>query len=146
MDTRQLLRLVRRDAPIVRGVFARDTLPETIQWPSGYIINTDPVSEPGEHWVAVFIDHNGVGEYFDSFGLPPLHDALTLFLNKHCVSWTFNSRHLQDVMSMACGLYCVYYLRMRCRGVARERLLRIFSDDYSNNDAIVRHLVKINDT
>ena len=35
----------------------------------GIILNLSSSNHPGSHWVAVFVNTNGVGEFFDSFGL-----------------------------------------------------------------------------
>ena len=43
-----------------------------------YITNTDDHGEPGEHWLAVYVDKDV--EYFDSFGLFPLDSRLEIFL------------------------------------------------------------------
>ena len=51
------------------GVFARDQLPKKIKFPSSFIINTDKSNEPGEHWLAIFYDINGVCEFFDELML-----------------------------------------------------------------------------
>ena len=32
---------------------------------------TDPMNQPGTHWIAICVDTNGHGEYFDSFGRKP---------------------------------------------------------------------------
>ena len=37
-------------------------------FPFSYIINSEPNSEPGEHWIAVYFDKHGLGKYFDSYG------------------------------------------------------------------------------
>ena len=34
------------------------------------VFNLDPSYKPGSHWVAVYIDRNGLPEYFDFFGRP----------------------------------------------------------------------------
>ena len=90
------------------GVFARDTLPLTRK-DGAYIINFDRSSEPGSHWVAVYI-MNGHVEYFDSSGQPPLHREIELFLGQ---IYHYNSVHLQPVLSKCCGQYCIYYLVQR---------------------------------
>ena len=78
------------------GVFSADNLPEE---PRLLVVNTDPASQPGRHWVCICVE-NGRGEYFDSFGLPPIAH-FERYLNKHCSLWTFNQRQLQSV----CLLY-----------------------------------------
>ena len=42
------------------------------------------------------------GEYFCSYGLPPLHAAFT---NKHCSECTHNTKILQSPLSNVCGQY-----------------------------------------
>jgi len=61
---------------IFRGVFARDQLENVSldRYPIAFVVNTDKSSGPGEHWVAIFIDQNGRGYYFDSYGRPPLKE------------------------------------------------------------------------
>ena len=37
------------------GVFRSDQLPKTIEsFPCGFVVNTDPSSEPGTHWMAFY--------------------------------------------------------------------------------------------
>ena len=45
-----------------------------------YICNTDPSDIPGQHWIAIALSKAGVGEYFDSVGLPPLKQEFSTFL------------------------------------------------------------------
>ena len=51
----------------VEGVYAIDEMKliETVSYPSSFVINLDPSYKPGSHWVAVYFDRNGIGEYFD---------------------------------------------------------------------------------
>ena len=45
-----------------------------------YVCNTDPNHKPaGEHWVTIYIDSDRRGEYFDSFGMPPLFNEFLSF-------------------------------------------------------------------
>ena len=63
---------------------------------------------PGEHWLAVYNK-----EYSDSFGNPPQDKRMVKFLEANV---TYNSVSLQQVLTNACGFYCVYYLIERARG------------------------------
>ena len=72
MDSLQIESVIKNKRFI--GVFPRDKLPKDIEDTfSALIVNTDSSSEKGEHWIAIIIFPNHTGEYFDSFGLPPLH-------------------------------------------------------------------------
>ena len=63
------MRILKTNSTSFRGVFSRDTLPSTI---NGLLVcNTDPHGKPGEHWIAMCINDDGHGEYFDSFERPP---------------------------------------------------------------------------
>jgi hypothetical protein len=54
------------------GVFAADQLPnKLIEKPVSMVVNTHKSNMPGEHWVAIYVNENGFGEYFDSFGMAP---------------------------------------------------------------------------
>ena len=79
MNTLQIERLLKKDLKsktIFKKVCALDQL-EKPTFPSAYVINSDPSSKPGEHWVAVYFDKRGRGEYFDSYGLPWSVSTLT---------------------------------------------------------------------
>ena len=131
-----------RASKVAQGVFACNKLADDVSYPSGYICNTDPDYRPGEHWVAIFIDHEGVGQYFDSFGLPPMKQTFVDFLETHCSSWTYNERTLQSVTSSVCGLYCIYFLVMRCNSFSMSTLLDVFTDDFIYNDSLVSYILK----
>ena len=67
------------------GVFASDQLPSKIStYPSGLIVNTDPIDKPGQHWVAMYFPNEGE-EFFDSYGFPPSFytNRFTKFLTTH---------------------------------------------------------------
>ena len=99
-----------------KGVFSVDDLPIAIaHYPACLVLNLDMEQDPGSHWVAIYIDAERHGEYFDSFGLMPLSRHIYQFLNRHCKQWTFNTTQLQHVISSMCGPYCIFYLLYRCR-------------------------------
>jgi hypothetical protein len=51
---------------------------------------------PGTHWVALYIDANPRGEYYDPTGRPSFLRAYVNFMNKHCTSWTYNTIRVQE--------------------------------------------------
>ena len=146
MNNIEIMRLLKRH-PVTRsvfvGVYASDTLPHHPRWrrPCAYIANTDPISQPGEHWVAFFFGKMNV-EYFDSFGnrpLPPFQD----FMN----TWDYDMNNLQIQSSLAntCGQHCIYYIWNRCKGLEKQNIIDSFNkdnllaNDISVNDSIERH-------
>jgi len=118
------------------GVFSSDTLPTR---PRLLVVNTDPATSPGRHWVCMYVE-NGRGEYFDSFGQAPTV-TFERYLNRHCSSWTFNSRQLQSVISRFCGHYCIYYCVLRSRGIDMPNVVNSFTTDTALNDVLVHRFV-----
>ena len=140
MDTKEIERFIREDRicrGIFQGVFSADTLPEN---PRLLICNTDPSNKPGMHWIAMFVDSNGRGEYFDSFGRRPL-DVFADYMNENCIDWNYNARQLQNITSSFCGFYCCFYCMFRCRGFDLIRIVNLFTRDVDFNDSIVRGFV-----
>ncbi|KAK4877634.1 hypothetical protein RN001_010140 [Aquatica leii] len=110
--------------------------------PCAIIANTDPSYKPGEHWAAFYIDEYGHGEYFDSFGRPPLgyHKK---FLERNCCTWTFNCKILQDFHSVFCGQYCLVYLYFKLCNTNMIEFLEIFNNDLIKNDACISLLYNL---
>ena len=122
MNTHQLQECMRQD-PYMRdtcvGCFPLDQLPKNPgRQPFGLVANTEPSNKPGEHWVAVWVDGRGRGEYFDSYGRPP-----KLELQRHIKNWAPNGWHqvidgdpIQELLSTVCGQHCLWFLYRRARG------------------------------
>ena len=82
METDHISRLLARD-PLMcyYEVIAKDTLPEVIStYPSAFVCNTHDSDQPGEHWVAMYVDE--IGDYFDPYGQKPQHAEFTNFMKK----------------------------------------------------------------
>ena len=128
---------------VFRGVFPRDKLPQYVNGPSAYIINTDHSRGPGKHWVCVWFDGQGGAEYFDSFGFPPLLQTVLGFLSRNTPGrLLYNDRHLQNFASSACGLYVVYYILRKSRGASLSSVQGAFpSNNNTVNDRRVRALI-----
>lgn len=120
-----------------QGVFSIDTLPET---PHLLVANTDPSDKPGTHWIAINVDSQRRGEYFDSFGRKP-PAIFEDYLNEHCISWSYNAKQLQSVVSSYCGFYCCVYCVLKCRGFSLNRIVSLFTNDTGYNDYIVRDFI-----
>ena len=56
---------------IFKAVLPRDKLPNSVTFPSAYVINTHPSDKQGEHWLALHFDQNGNCSFFDSLGFEP---------------------------------------------------------------------------
>ena len=94
--------------PVFYGTVACDRLPKTPhkKTPQGYIVNTDPHDQPGQHWLAVWTDQNGVKcwtvmrcplERYEQ--ATPLRDWLV----RHWKYLVTNGKSLQAIHSKSCG-------------------------------------------
>ena len=58
MNTVHIEQLLKNDPyteRVFKGAFARDQLSKVV-YPSAYVVNTRPISQPGEHWIAIYFD------------------------------------------------------------------------------------------
>ena len=140
METDEVERFINGDRvcrEMFQGVFSADTLPNR---PRLVICNTDPSYKPGQHWIAIHVDGNGRGEFFDSFGRRP-NQLFERYMNEHCISWVYNTRQLQSLISSFCGYYCIFYCMFRSRGINMNGIVKCFTKDTSFNDSIVHAFV-----
>ena len=102
-------------------VVAKDTLPEVVStYLAAFVCNTHESDQPGEHWVAMYVDE--LGDYLDPYGQKPQHTEFTNFMNKHCSKWSPNYHILQSPISTVCGQYCVAFLKCYYRPTASLQL------------------------
>lgn len=101
------------------GVLAADEIPTTIvKRPVMYVVNTDERGRPGTHWTAFYFPLRGPAEFFDSLGRAPehYHRRFKNALIRNGPRYVYNNVPVQPYGTDTCGQYCIYYLRMRCRG------------------------------
>ena len=96
---------------------------KSVSYPPSFVINLDPSYKPGSHWVAVYFDKNGVGEYFDSFPHYPPHEVVH-FLRSHAKGWQYNRMQVQELYTTTCGQFVVFYIYQKSRGLTLEVILR----------------------
>jgi hypothetical protein len=126
-----------------RGTFPRDLLPTYLSKFCGVVINTDKACDPGEHWVAIYMNKK-TAEYFDSFGLPPMHKDIIEFLDRISPNgWQHNSITYQSLYTDTCGNYCVYFLASRFNGDDDHAFRKIFNFNPKLNDRIAKYLYNI---
>ena len=143
MNTRDLFRhLSRRCNGQLMGIFPVDKLPWKLpnRRPLLFVCNTDPHDKPGEHWIVMYLDTDGRGEYFDSFGRSP-SPIFKDYMDKHCVKWIYNDEQLQSAISRFCGHYCVFYCLFKILYYSMDSIVKCFSNDTALNDIIVHKFV-----
>lgn len=106
------------------------------------VINTDPHTKPGMHWIAIYVDSSGHGLFFDSYGNPPFVPDHINRLRKNCKTFRWNSLQLQSPLSDVCGQFCIMFLQYMSNGLGFEKFISNFSDDLKKNDAIARNFVR----
>jgi hypothetical protein len=113
---------------------------EIMAYPRGaFIFNLDKLGQRGSHWVAVFyerLDANGKGgvvEYFDSTGRPP-NRPLERFLNTYFgEEWKIRiNRREHQKKNNECGLYAVFYILSRLKGLNLMNIKERITDEDMN--------------
>ena len=148
--TKQLLQALKEDPYTniqLGGVYPADCLPTHIAArPKVFIVNCQPHTGPGSHWVAFYAMTNGNIEMFDSFAKHPGYYSrhFTRFLADNSVNWNYNLKRLQGGNSNVCGHYCLFYLFHRVRGVEMKEIVNLL--DHGNNidnDSFVKKFIEI---
>jgi len=96
------------------GVYPSDMLLRSVTRLGTVIINADPHTEKGSHWLAVHLRPKfSSAYYFDSYGIVPLVPAIQAFIRRNCITWDHNRRQLQSLTCNNCGkYYCLFVLYM----------------------------------
>lgn len=141
MNTLQILEVLKK-VPANSGVFPADRIPENWTKPTAFVFNTKNHDDPGEHWVAVYVDRNGRAIYFDSYGEPPNITNHLRRIRKNCTFYDYNKRQLQSYDSSVCGQYCVLFLHFMCIGLSLHQFHSIFTNDTIENDKLVHEYYK----
>ena len=151
LSDQQLTYLARADPqlkPKFYGVVPCDGLPKSPvkDRPKGYIVNTDPRGQPGQHWMALWTQGN-VCEVVDSYALPlDFYQQATPLKDWVMTHWKYvmsNGRSLQGIHSKACGHYALMYLKCRARDVNLQDFTNNFSTyDRVTNDHEVGQMIK----
>ena len=129
MNSLEIERLLKSDSQskkIFKKVSALDKSEPPSFFPSAYDVNSDPKTQKGEHWVAVYFDKNRKGEYFDSYGLPLAILDLEAYMDRFSLDWIFNRKTIQSLFSTVCGHYCVYFILFRRRAIPLHAVVSVF--------------------
>ena len=126
------------------GTFPCDSLPKDLsprRKPCALIVNTDPNGAKGEHWTVLILEADGSGEYFDSFGLPPMVPQVYKYLNLQCPSgFAYSCQTLQHPEAVTCGLYCVSFIKHRAEGGSLLQFLQKFTRNLDTNEQILKSI------
>jgi len=126
---------------IVLGSLPSDMLPRFVTQTGTVIINADPHTEKGSHWLAVHVLPKSSSPYFfDSYGIVPLVPGIAAFIRRNCTVWDYNRRHLQGLTCNICGKYCSLFALYMDRGFIAKQSVGQF--DGASSAAADQHFVR----
>lgn len=100
------------------------------------IVNSEPSTLPGRHWMCVF--NSNPMEFFDPLGHDARHYNLDTNLKNNYV---YNNTKVQGPFSVKCGQFCLFYLYHRCNGYTMLDIVNILDNSFIVNDKIVSSFV-----
>ena len=103
------------------------------------IVNTQPSSEPGEHWLAFFITKQKRCYLFDSFGRSPrvFPHGINTFIGENSLDVTYSNQQVQSNYSFTCSHHCVFFLCHVQKGLSYARVMNMYGDNLICNDSMV---------
>ena len=134
-------------ASFYEGALPCDSLPppDKVSHPRGMIVNTDPASMGGRHWLGVWIDGNTC-EIFDSFALDlELYETTAPLIKwlKQFKYVTRNGRCVQSIYDQSCGGYALMFLVAKSQGEKMSQFEKnFFKTNYVMNDKKVGRFVR----
>ncbi len=121
------------------GIYSKDLLPDKLVkgW---YIINLENHDEGnGTHWTCFKITNDKLNIYFDSYNF-----VAPEAVDKKIMPYVYNDKQIQDILSSACGFYCIacmnYVERHNPVGdyLAFKDFVNAFSKNQDYNDGILQ--------
>ena len=110
------------------GIFAIDTLPQQISaLPALLIVNNDTSNLSGQHWKAIFISCERLGEVFDSLATP-VSIALETWMNTFTIKWTCSTLTIQHPLSPSCGAFVLHYILKRLGETSLKNYIEKYFD------------------
>ena len=89
----------------------------------GFVFNTDPHNESGEHWISLYVDCKGVNlnvptiYFFDSTGAPPpkeVEELINIIIEqgkKENINFTYLCNDIQhQTGNTECGIYTIHFI------------------------------------
>ncbi len=128
MDTCQITCCLRSVGSFL-GVFPSDLLTQqTIARSANLIVNTDPHTETGSHWLAIHLQSRSHSSlYFDSYILPRFIPPIQSFLHRNSIVRNYNTVQLQGPTSTVCGKYCCLFALYMDRGYTPRQFVGHFT-------------------
>lgn len=126
------------------GVFASNTLPiKVYQYPFSLVVNTDPNTEPGEHWLAIFARNRNEVIVFDSFGMQLCNSYIVKFLNRNRLDFDVTAKRYQSYFENTCGNHVVYFIDNQSKNYGITAIDKTYTGNPKANDILVKWYVKL---
>lgn len=127
------------------GTFPYDLFPSYIKsmdYPISFVINLSKSTEPGSHFVCIYMSQNKL-EYFDSYGLMPFLPRITNFITRYSINrkYVYNSQMIQSMESYFCGYFVIGYLLSKDLHFDMDLFCKMFSDNLRENDVLIQHFI-----
>jgi len=146
MDTIQLINIIKNDKYARKyfcGVIPIDQLPnKKLSETCNFIVNTDKSTGRGKHWVAIYAPKNGLIEYFDPLGIKPMNEEIYEFIRLNSTNYLYNNHPIQHLTSIKCGLFCLFFILTRTRGISMVKSTKFFSEISYLNDELIDIIFK----
>jgi len=109
------------------GVFSSDMLPRSVTQFGTVIINADPHTEKGSHWLAVhFLPKSSSAYSSDSYDIiRPVLDIAD-FIRRNSTVWDYNMRQLRGLTNKFSGKYCCLFALYMDRGFTAKQFVGQF--------------------
>ena len=119
--------------PRFNGVYSRDNLPKLED--ETYVTNLNDYTDIGSHWVALYLQNNGV-TYFDSFGVEHIPKEIKTFVGNTNIET--NIFRIQASDSIMCGYFCIGFIDFMFAGKTLTEFIILFSpNNFKENDDII---------
>jgi hypothetical protein len=111
MQMEQILKVSPRASAIFKGCYPLNEIPpisSITNFPSSIVVNFDPSTRPGTHWVAVYMINRTTAYYFDSLALE-IPSEIKAFLNSFPIVLK-NELSYQNPKNTTCALYSIFFI------------------------------------
>jgi len=97
------------------------------------------------HWFVIYCSDKSI-EIFDSLGFlntkKCVPNNLLMFIHSHIGSKNFKASHtVQSADSELCGVYSLYYIIMRDKGLTFDQIMDTFSTNLKENDLLMQRFI-----
>ena len=111
-----------QNEPRFNGIYSRDNLREVKD--VAYVINLDEYPDIGTHWIALYVQNNGV-TYFNSFGVEHIPEEIKTFIdNKNIKTNIFRIQACDLIMYR---YFCIGFTEFMLAGKTLKDLQILFT-------------------